>query len=109
MGYTYMEDSDDTRNSSSQFLAKRLQELGAQIVIHDPFVPEYQADLAQLAAGCDAAVVMVRHKAYQQLDLSLLKSALRTPVLIDGRRVFNSAQAQAAGLVYRLVGAGVEK
>ena len=109
MGYTYMEDSDDTRNSSSQFLAKRLHELGAQIVIHDPFVPEYQADLAQLAAGCDAAVVMVRHKAYQQLDLSVLKSALRTPLLIDGRRVFNATQAQAAGLVYRLVGAGVEK
>lgn len=109
MGYTYMEDSDDTRNSSSQFLAKRLHELGAQVVIHDPYVPEYQGDLAQTAAGCDAAVVMVRHKAYQQLDLSLLKSALRTPVLIDGRRVFNSAQARAAGLVYRLVGAGAEQ
>ena len=54
--------------------------------------------------GCDAAVVMVRHQDHQQLDLSALKSILRTPVLVDGRRVFGVEQARAAGLKYCGIG-----
>lgn len=40
------------------------------------------------AQGCDAAVVMVKHDVYEQLDLGALKDALRTPVVVDGRQVF---------------------
>jgi len=54
--------------------------------------------------GCDAAVVMVRHQDHQQLDLSALKSILRTPVLVNGRRVFSVEQARAAGLKYCGIG-----
>jgi hypothetical protein len=34
------------------------------------------------------------------LDLNLLKAALRTPILVDGRRVFEASIAFAAGLDY---------
>lgn len=56
--------------------------------------------------GCDAAVVMVKHQVYQQLDLSRLRSALRRPILVDGRKVFNVDRVRAAGLVYLGVGQG---
>ena len=104
LGYAYLEESDDGRNSPSEALVVRLRELGAVVTIHDPFVSEYQGDLWARVHGCDAAVVMVAHGAYRALDLAALKAALRTPVLVDGRHVFDATRARAAGLVYRCVG-----
>lgn len=104
MGFAYLENSDDTRNSPSADLASRLQKLGAKVVIHDPFVPEYNKDLLQAAQNCDAAVVMVRHQEYLRLDLGLLKTALRKPVLIDARNVFGDSPMATEGFIYRVVG-----
>jgi len=106
LGYAYLEDSDDTRNSPSEALVARLHELGAEVVIHDPWVAEYQGDVMERLKACDAAVVMVAHRAYRALDPAAIKSALCTPILIDGRRVFDAAQARAVGLVYHGVGQG---
>jgi UDP-N-acetyl-D-mannosaminuronic acid dehydrogenase len=106
MGYAYLENSDDTRNSPSEALVRRLKEWGAEVVIHDPFVAEYQADVLQIAGECDAVIVMVKHTAYREIDLNRLKNCLRQPVLIDGRRVFDPAQAHAAGFIFRSVGIG---
>lgn len=106
MGYAYLEGSDDTRNSPSESLVRRLKKLGAVPVIHDPYVPGYQGDLLRLARGCAAAVVMVRHPEYLRLDLAELRAMLSTPILVDGRHVYSPAAAQAAGWVYRGVGQG---
>jgi UDP-N-acetyl-D-mannosaminuronic acid dehydrogenase len=106
LGYTYLEDSDDTRNSPSQALVKILQEQKASVVIHDPYVPHHQGDPLNLANGCDAAVLMVRHTVYAQLALDELKAALRTPLLMDGRGMFQAEKAKAAGLFYWSVGVG---
>ena len=106
LGYAYLEDSDDTRNSPSEVLVSRLREMGAEVVIHDPWVEAYSGDLFERIKGCDAAVVMVAHSAYRGLDLGALKSALHLPVLVDGRRVFEAARAQAAGFTHRGVGEG---
>lgn len=100
MGYAYLEDSDDTRNSPSEVLVRRLCDLGAHVVIHDPYVREYQGDLLPMARGCDAVIVMVAHSQYRSLELA----ALKTPILVDGRRVFDAVKARAAGLDYRGVG-----
>ncbi len=106
LGYAYMEDSDDTRNSPSEALVCRLREMGAEVIIHDPWVEEYRRDAMECVKGCDAVVVMVAHSAYLTINLTLLAAALRKPVLIDGRHVFNASQVQAAGLIYRGVGKG---
>ena len=106
LGYAYLEDSDDTRNSPSEILVRRLRELGAEVIIHDPWIAEYSGDLMTRIKGCDAAVLMVAHNAYRSLDLNSLATALRTPVLIDGRHVFDASQVQGAGLVFRGIGTG---
>jgi UDP-N-acetyl-D-mannosaminuronic acid dehydrogenase len=106
MGYAYLADSDDTRNSPSAVLVARLEELGAQVVIHDPYVPSYQSDLLQAAEGADAAVVMVKHSQYLNTDLGQLKAALNAPVLIDGRAVFDAEKARGHGFVFRGIGIG---
>jgi UDP-N-acetyl-D-mannosaminuronate dehydrogenase len=106
LGLGYREDSADMRNSPSVVLADRLKELGATTVLHDPWVAEYSGDVLERVAGCDAVVVMVAHSSYQELDLARLGAALRLPVLVDARRVFDAAQARSAGLIYCAVGLG---
>lgn len=84
LGYAYLENSDDTRNSPSAVLVEQLRERGAEVVIHDPYVPGYQGDVYALAQGCDAAVLMVAHRAYRELEWK------RLPLIaVDGRREVN--------------------
>lgn len=104
LGYAYLEDSDDTRNSPTRSLVARLYELGAQPVIHDPWIPEYDGDVFERVKGCDAVVVMVAHSAYRDMDLQKLKSVLRQSVLVDGRRVFDKENANNSGIRYYSLG-----
>jgi UDP-N-acetyl-D-mannosaminuronic acid dehydrogenase len=106
LGYAYLEESDDTRNSPSEILVKRLIEVGADPVIHDPFVREYRGRPEDMAIGCDAAVFMVRHNDYQTIDLRNLRQRLRTPILVDGRGLFPSEKVRSAGLDYWGFGVG---
>ena len=104
LGYSYLEDSDDTRNSPSEALVRILRELGADPVIHDPWIPEYNGDVIERIRGCDAAVLMVAHSAYKEFDLGSLKSALQLPILVDGRGVFDKRAGIEANLIYRGIG-----
>jgi UDP-N-acetyl-D-mannosaminuronic acid dehydrogenase len=101
LGYAYLEDSDDTRNSPSEVLVKRLQELGAEVVIHDPYAEEYQGDIYERAVDCDAILLMVAHSVYRNLNLERLKVLLKTHILVDGRNLVDPKKAQKAGFHYR--------
>jgi UDP-N-acetyl-D-mannosaminuronic acid dehydrogenase len=105
-GYAYLEDSDDMRNSPSIVLVKRLRELGADVVIHDPYVAGYKGDLPALARNADAVIVMVAHSGYKTMKLSEVSAVMRTPLLIDGRSVYTREQAEQAGLKYIGLGKG---
>jgi UDP-N-acetyl-D-mannosaminuronic acid dehydrogenase len=104
LGYAYLENSDDTRNSPSEALVARLRELGAEVSIHDPWVPEYKGNLEKCVRGCDAMVVMVAHDEYRRLNWGDLRVFLRHPVLVDGRRVVIDPDRQLQGFVFRGVG-----
>jgi UDP-N-acetyl-D-mannosaminuronic acid dehydrogenase len=104
LGYAYLENSDDVRNSPSEVLAAALQFAGAEVIVHDPFVQEYKGDLYQRAEGCDAAVLMVRHNEYLEIDLSRLGGVMSYPIIIDGRRAFDPQAVRAAGIKYYLCG-----
>jgi UDP-N-acetyl-D-mannosaminuronic acid dehydrogenase len=106
LGYAYLEDSDDTRNSPTRSLVARLYELGAQPIIHDPWIPEYNGDVFERIKGCDAVVVMVAHSAYRSLDLEKLKSSLRLPILIDGRHIYDPVFAEKMGFTFFGIGQG---
>ena len=54
--------------------------------------------------GADAAVIVTEWDAFRGLDLRRVKSALKTPVLVDLRNVFRPEEARAAGLTYLSVG-----
>jgi UDPglucose 6-dehydrogenase len=43
---------------------------------------------------------------YFDLDLEHVKSLMRTPVIVDGRNVFDAKACREAGFVYRGIGKG---
>lgn len=106
LGYAYLENSDDTRNSPSEILIARLTEMGMTPVVHDPWVTEYQGDLLEMMRGCNAVILMVKHEAYRNVDLSALRDVLKTPILVDARGFYIPEQVRCAGFTYRGIGRG---
>ncbi len=106
MGYTYLENSDDARNSPSAALEAILQGWGVQVIIHDPFLARYDGDWQRAVKDADGIAFMVAHDVYRSLALPSLREMVRTPVLVDGRNIFDGAAARAAGFTYLGVGRG---
>jgi len=111
LGAAYLEDSDDTRNTPALPLIQALQEAGAMVVTHDPYVRQLDGyelthDLGLALQGADAAVVVTKHRPYFELDLAWLRATMRTPILIDGRNIFDRETVQEAGFAYKAIGKG---
>jgi UDP-N-acetyl-D-mannosaminuronic acid dehydrogenase len=110
LGVAFLENSDDTRNTPSAALYVELKNRGAEPVLHDPIVRDFDLpftnDLDEALDGADAVVLSTKHKEYLTLDLNKVREKLRTPVLVDGRNAYTWEAAQKAGLTYRGVGKG---
>jgi len=104
LGYAYLENSDDDRNSPTETLIGELRRRGAEVAIHDPWVKSYAHDINQVVEGAHAAVFMVAHDAYKKLSLGKLKEQLSVPVVIDGRSIFEPTAAHTAGIEFRAIG-----
>jgi UDP-N-acetyl-D-mannosaminuronic acid dehydrogenase len=104
LGYAYLENAADARNSPTIPLVSRLEGLGAIAAVHDPYFPEYNLPLEQVLLGSDCVILMVAHQEYRHLDLEALKALLATPILIDGRNVFDKHEARQLGFFYAGVG-----
>ena len=89
LGFAYLENSDDDRNSPSAQLVKLLKQKNVPYSVHDPFIEEYKGNVYEMAEGCDALVLMTAHDLYRDLDLAKLKEVMKTPLIVDGRHVFD--------------------
>ena len=97
LGFAYLQNTGDTRNSPSESFIAHLRAKHADVVVHDPWVAEHAGDLWERVAGAHAVVIMVSHDEYLDLDLDRLARTLRSPVLVDGRHVVETEAAQREG------------
>jgi len=114
LGAAFKPNTDDVRESPAVEIARRLLREGAAVRAYDPAalqnfaraVPEAVVcrDPYEAAAGADAVVVLTAWEEFRRLDLDRLKAALRRPVLIDGRNLFDPPTMRARGFVYRGIG-----
>ncbi len=105
LGLSYKEDVEDARNSPAVPLVRELQRRGAEVVVHDPLAGATEGitpvrDLQGAVRGADCLALVTAHAEYGKLDLRALATAMRTPVLVDGRNLFDGEAARAAGLRY---------
>ncbi len=118
-GLAFKPNTDDMREASSRRLLQQLWDAGASVRAYDPEArAEAQriygtrpdlvlCDDAQTALrGADALTVVTEWKAFWSADLSRIRASLRTPVIFDGRNIYEPAAVEAAGIAYYGIGRG---
>ncbi len=111
LGFAFLGDSDDTRNTPALPLYNSLNTVCKTVIVHDPFVKEFgnvilTDDLEKALRNRDCAIIVTAHKQYFDIRLDWLKRVLATPVIVDGRNVLDPTECKAAGFTYRGVGVG---
>lgn len=111
LGYAFLENSDDARNTPTMPLVRELEKRGASYRIHDPYCRDdgelrVVQDLDAAIGGCDAVVVMTKHKQYESITPQRLGALVRTKVIVDGRNTFEPGKFVDAGFVFKGVGKG---
>jgi UDPglucose 6-dehydrogenase len=59
-----------------------------------------------VAIGSDALVVVTEWNEFKSLNMYQIRSAMRRPVLIDGRNIYEAAEMNRLGFIYRAIGRG---
>ena len=114
LGLAFKQNTDDVRSSPAIDLCQRLLKDGATLRVHDPkamdkaksLLPNvtYVDDMNAVAEGCDAIVVATEWEEFKQLDLARAKKSMTAPLFFDGRNLFDPAEMEKLGWIYKSVG-----
>ena len=114
LGLTFKPNTDDMRESPAISIIKKLQAAGATVRAYDPEGMEqarndlpditYCSGAYQTMEQADALVFITEWDAFRALDLSRVKSLLKTPIIVDLRNIYPRHVAEAAGFAYTAVG-----
>ena len=115
-GLSFKPNTDDMRDAPSLEIIHLLQLEGAQVRAYDPVAMDlarrrlshvtFCDDPYHVVEGADALVLVTEWNEFKQLDMNRVKAAMRTPVLIDGRNIYDPEEMRAAGFTYRGMGRG---
>lgn len=114
LGLAFKQNTDDVRSSPAIDLCHKLLKEGATLRVHDPkgmdkakaLLPNatYVDDMNAVAEGCDAIVIATEWDEFKQLDLNRAKKGLTHPIMFDGRNLFDPAEMEKLGWIYKSVG-----
>lgn len=113
-GLAFKPKTDDMREAPSIKIIGELQKLGANIKAFDPITEnnakkilkniEYGNNPYNTIKDCDALVIVTEWDEFRQLDLELVKSLLKTPIIIDGRNIYDPKEMETYGFKYISIG-----
>jgi UDPglucose 6-dehydrogenase len=114
LGLSFKPDTDDMRDAPSVIVVNNLLEEGAKIKAYDPIAMnnakrilknvDFQSDSYSVARGSELLIIMTEWNEFRQLDLEKIKKSMKTPILLDGRNIYDSAELKEMGFVYTGVG-----
>lgn len=114
LGLAFKQNTDDVRMSPAIELCQRLQKEGAALRVHDPKAMDkakallkdvtYVEDMNDVAEGCDALVIATEWDEFKKLDLERVRKVLSHPILFDGRNLFDPAEMEKLGFIYKSIG-----
>ncbi|HYK08125.1 MAG TPA: UDP-glucose/GDP-mannose dehydrogenase family protein [Candidatus Eisenbacteria bacterium] len=116
LGLTFKPDTDDMRDAPSRTVIPQLLKEGAMVKAFDPIAtqahkafPELKGlemakDAYDAAKDADVLVVMTEWNEFKQLDVKKLKSLMKTPLMVDGRNIYETDYMRSLGFTYVGVG-----
>jgi UDPglucose 6-dehydrogenase len=118
-GLAFKPNTDDMREAPSRVLLAALKERGAHVAAYDPVAMDearhlyrgekfvsFARDAMEAVRGADALVIMTEWKAFRSPDFDDIKAALKSPVIFDGRNLYEPAIVESHGLEYYAIGRG---
>jgi len=116
LGLAFKPNTDDMRDAPSIDIAQELTAAGAKVRAYDPVAMdvarpilsavEMFEDPYTMSDGCDALMVITEWNEFKQLDLEKTKRLLKSPVIFDGRNIYDPATMKKMGFEYRGMGRG---
>ncbi len=114
-GLAFKPNTDDMREAPSLVTIEGLLARGARVVAHDPVAVEearrqfgdrigYAESDYDALEGADALVIHTEWLPYRRPDFERIKAALRTPLVFDGRNLYDPTRMAAMGFEYYSVG-----
>ena len=114
-GLAFKAETDDMRESPAIPLIEGLLAAGAKVQAHDPKAREtaravfgdriaYAPDPYAAVQGADALCIVTEWLVYRTPDFERLKRAMRRPLILDGRNLFDPVRMAALGFEYHGMG-----
>ncbi|MBI5860843.1 MAG: UDP-glucose/GDP-mannose dehydrogenase family protein [Rhodocyclales bacterium] len=116
-GLAFKPNTDDMREAPSRVLIAELFKRGATVCAYDPVAIhetrriygaeprlEYARNPMDALEGADMLAIVTEWKEFRAPDFAAIKAKLKTPVIFDGRNLYDPAHVRAAGLTYFAIG-----
>ena len=114
-GLAFKPETDDMREAPSLVLIDRLLEAGCQVMAYDPVaMPEarrrigdriaYANNIYETVEGADVLMVVTEWKEFRLPAWARIRSLMKTPLILDGRNIYNIAEIEEAGFTYHCIG-----
>src|SRR6266699_2054106 len=123
LGLAFKPNTDDMREAPSVDIIRWVTTQGATVRVYDPVATNtgrealeregvstesliFCENAYEVARGADALVVVTEWNEFKSLDMYQVRGAMRNPVLIDGRNIYEVAEMARLGFIYRGIGRG---
>jgi len=123
LGLAFKPNTDDMREAASLDIIKWVTNQGANVRAYDPVAittgrealeregvrmeqVQFCHDAYEAAQDADALVIVTEWNEFKSLDMPQIRAAMRRPVVIDGRNVYESTEMNRLGFIYRGMGRG---
>lgn len=117
LGLAYKGGTDDVRESPALRIVEWMLDEGASIAAYDPAAMEraqavlpsrsnlhYTGSAEDAAKAADALIILTDWPEFASLDLTQIRNRLRSPLIIDGRNLYDPATLATQGFTYVSIG-----
>ena len=114
-GLAFKPETDDMREAPSLILIDKLLNAGCKVRVYDPAAMTecrrrigdsvcYATDMYDAALDADALMLVTEWKEFRLPSWAVIKKAMRTPVLLDGRNIYEKKEIEELGFTYHCIG-----
>jgi UDPglucose 6-dehydrogenase len=115
LGLSFKPETDDMREAPSIVISNKLVHLGASVIGYDPLSIEnakkllpqevnYTLSIEEALRNADMAFILTEWKELKKLNLELIRSWMKEPIVFDGRNCFTLDLVKEAGIEYYSIG-----